>query len=96
MLRCPVTAHECRSGYILTGDDETGRFYLLHVIVDVSVLNRRSAQERAVNTGISSSKLQRVSSTKTTALQNNEKITLFFGYFYTGTNHTSYMELSPN
>lgn len=46
--------------------DETGKFYLLHVIV--SVLNKGSAREVAVNTGISYNKQQHVSSSNTKAV----------------------------
>lgn len=49
------------------GGNETGKFYLLHVIVDLSVLNKGSVQERVVNTGISNYKLH-VSPINTTAL----------------------------
>lgn len=54
---------------------ETGKFYLLHVIVDVSVLNKGPVKERVVNTDISNYKLHHVSPVNTTAL--------FFLFFLT-------------
>lgn len=65
LLRRPVRAHYCISGYILTADDETERLYMLHATVAVSSLSE--GQRRKDPLTISSYKVH-VSSTDTKAV----------------------------